>query len=88
MRVSELSSFLSQAVTNTKGHNDNGYAVYIGMDTNTGDLVVLYEWVLKCRQTKNDTFRRQKQVCLFVCVYTCSHVVHIYTHILTCVIVV
>ena len=46
----------------TTGHSDNGYSVYIGMDSNTGDLVAVYEWVLRCRQSKNDVVRRQRQV--------------------------
>lgn len=44
------------------GHSDNGYSVYIGMDNNTGDLVAVYEWILRCKPAKNDISRRQKQV--------------------------
>ena len=54
-----------------KGHSDNGYSVYIGMDNNTGDLVAVYEWILRCKPAKNDISRRQKQVCLSVCVCVC-----------------
>ena len=60
--------------TADKGHSDNGYSVYIGMDTNTGDLVAIYQWVLRCKQTKNDLFRRQKQVCVCVLAHVCMYV--------------
>ena len=43
------------------------------MDTSTGDLVAIYEWVLRCKQAKNDLFRRQKQVCVCVSVYVHCH---------------
>ena len=51
-----------------KGHSDNGYSVYIGMDNNTGDLLAIYEWILRCKPAKNDISRRQKQVSLSLCV--------------------
>ena len=54
-----------------KGHSDNGYSVYIGMDNNTGDLVAVYEWILRCKPAKNDISRRQKQVSLSLCVSVC-----------------
>ena len=62
------------SLTIAEGHSDNGYSVYIGMDINTGDLVAIYEWVLRCRQTKNDVFRRQKQVCPSICLYVLASV--------------
>ena len=33
--------------------------------------MAVYEWVLKCRQSKNEVIRRQKQVCVCVCVSVC-----------------
>ena len=65
---------LLTAITVGEGHSDNGYSVYIGMDSNTGDLVAIYEWVLRCRQAKSDISRRQKQVCLSFCVCPCVSV--------------
>lgn len=69
--MSMLNYYCSLTTATDEGHNDNGYSVYIGMDTNTGDLVAIYEWVLRCKQAKNDLFRRQKQVCVCMCLCLC-----------------
>ncbi len=45
----------------------------MGIDTESGDLLAIYEWVLHCRPAKKGDTRRQKQVrtaALYLAQYT------------------
>ena len=39
-----------------------GNSVCVAMDTDTGELLVIYEWSLQCRTVKKGDTRRLKQV--------------------------